>query len=149
MAKRLKWIIIALPILSTASKVVEKVIQTQLCPFLTTNSLLRPFQCGFRKDYSTEFAANALTDHIRRSMPGLLTGSVFIDLRKAFDTVDHSLLIKKLSRYGIIDKELEWFTDYMQNREQVIQFGNAFSETGTISVSHSSILGPILFVLFY
>ena len=129
----------------------ERAFQTQLCRFLTTNNLLGPFQWGVGKGYSTEFAAVALSDHIRRSMDqGLMTGSVFIDLRKTSDTVDHSLQIEKLSRCGIIDKKLEWFMDYLQNRSQVVQFGNAFSEPGTISagVPQGSILGPILFVLF-
>ena len=113
-------------ILSTASKVLGKAIQAQLCHFLTTNNFPSPFQCRFRKDQSTEFVVIGLTDSVRRSMDqGLLTESVFIDSRKTSVTVDHSLLIEKLSRYGIIDKVLEWFTDYLQNCEQVVQFGNA------------------------
>ena len=80
----------------------------------------------------------------------LLTGSVFIDLRKVFDTVDHCLLIEKLRGYGVNDKELDWFSDYLQNREQVVQLGSGFSEHGSVlvGVPQGSILGPLLFVLF-
>ena len=64
--------------------------------------LLTPFQCGFRKGHSTESAVISFTDAIRRSMDqGCLTGVVFIDLRKAFDTVDHELLLEKLSGFGL------------------------------------------------
>ena len=70
-------------------------------------------QCGFRKVHSTELAVLSFTDSIRRSMDqGLLTGAVFIDLRKAFDTVDHDLLLEKLTKgYGVTGKELGWFKD--------------------------------------
>ena len=120
-------------ILPTVSKILERAIHTQLCRFLTANNILSSSQCGFRKGYSTEHAVIALTDHIRRGMDqGLITGSVFIDLRKAFDTVDHCLLTEKLQGYGVNGKELDWFVDYLQNRKQVVQFGNAYSEPGTV-----------------
>jgi hypothetical protein len=138
-------------ILPTVSKILERAIHTQLCQFLTANNILSSSQCGFRKGYSTEHAVIALTDHIRRGMDqGLITGSVFIDLQKAFDTVDHCLLIEKLQCYGVNGKELDWFVDYLQNRKQVVQFGNAYSEPGIVSfgVPQCSILGPLLFVLF-
>ena len=78
----------------------------------------------------------------------MLTGAVFIDLKKTFDTVDHGLLIEKLSQYGIDNLELLWFTDYLENRSQVVQYQNAFSMPCKIStgVPQGSILGPLLFV---
>ena len=101
-------------ILPMASKILERAIHTQFCRFLSMNNLLSTSQCGFRKSYSTEHAVIALTDHIRRSMDqGMLTD---VDLRKAFDTVDHCLLMEKLLGYGVNDKELDWFSDYLQNR---------------------------------
>ena len=71
--------------------------------FCNEHKLLSPFQCGFRSNHSTEFAAVAFSDYVRRGMDqGLLsTGAVFIDLRKAFDSVDHDLLISKLQSYGL------------------------------------------------
>ena len=82
-----------------------------------------PYQCGFRKCHSTEFAALSFADTIRRNIDqGQLTGAVFIDLRKAFDTVDHGVLLDKLSAMGVIGPEYEWFTDYLRNRTQVVEF---------------------------
>ena len=84
------------------------------------NNILSASQCGFRKGYSTEHAVITLTDHIRRSVDqGMLTGSVFYRRHKAFDTVDRCLLMEKLRGYGVNDKELDWFPDYLHNREQV------------------------------
>ena len=80
---------------------------------------------------------------------GQLTGAVFIDLRKAFDTVDHAVLLDKLSNLGIVDKEHGWFTDYLSNRTQVVEFQGVTSTPEAISVGvpQGSILGPLLFIL--
>ena len=101
-------------VLPTISKVLERVVHTSLYDFLAKEKLLSPYQCGFCKSHSTELAVLSFTDSIRRSMDqGLLTGAVFIDLRKAFDTVDHDLLLEKLTKgYGVTGKELGWFKDY-------------------------------------
>ena len=80
---------------------------------------------------------------------GQLTGAVFIDLRKAFDTVDHAVLLDKLSNLGIGNKEHGWFTDYLSNRTQVVEFQGVTSTPEAISVGvpQGSILGPLLFIL--
>ena len=79
-------------------------------------------QFGFRRKYSTmSLAFTYLTDTIRKSMDkGELTGAIFVDSRKAFDTVDHCRLIEKLKNYGVIETELDWFTDYLFNRHQTV-----------------------------
>ena len=113
--------------------------------------MLSPFQCGFRSNHSTEFAAIAFSDYIRRGMDhGLLTGAVFIDLHKAFDYVDHEILINKLVSYGLKDIELNWFRNYLTDRKQLVSFGKEFSDPCLITsgVLQGSILGPLLFVLF-
>ena len=76
-----------------------------------------------------------------------MTGAVFIDFRKAFDSVNHSLLLKKLYAQGIVDQEYEWFTDYLT---QVFEFQEAFSDADSICVGvpQGSILRPLLFVLY-
>ena len=113
--------------------------------------MLSPYQCGFRKRYSTELATISLSNSVLRSMDqGMLTGSVFIDLKKAFDTVDHDLLIEKLFRYGVRNSELLWFRNYLHDRSQVVQYENSLSPPSRIStgVPQGSVLGPLLFVLF-
>ena len=82
---------------------------------------------------------------------GLLTGAVFIELRKAFDTVDHNLLLEKLTMgYGVTGKELGWFRDYLTDRRQVLTVQSTLSDPCDVAfgVPQGSILGPLLFVLF-
>ena len=87
----------------------------------------------------------------RRGMDeGLLTGAVFIDLRKAFNSVDHDLLIKKLESYGFKNNELNWFKSYLSDRKQVVSVGKEISDYCLIMsrAPQGSILGPLSFVLF-
>ena len=115
------------------------------------NQLLSPYQGGFRKCHSTETAAISLTDTIRTNIDQkMLTGAVFVDLRKAFDTVDHSLLLSKLERCGVHNAELKWFSDYLMNRAQTVTFHSIHSSPCSIlsGVPQGSILGPLLFVVF-
>ena len=82
---------------------------------------------------------------------GLLTGAVFIDLRKAFDTVDHDLLLEKLTMgYGVTGKGLGWFRDYLTDRRQVVTVQSTLSDPCDVAFGElqGSILGPLLFVLF-
>ena len=116
-------------VLPVVSKVLERVVHHQLHSFLSEHKLLSPFQCGFRRNHSTEFAAIAFSDYIRRGIDlGLLTGSVFIDLRKAFDSVDHEILISKLESYGLKDIELDWFRNYLADRKQLVSSRKEISD---------------------
>ena len=111
-------------VLLVASKLLERAVQHQLYQYMTEHQLLSAYQCGFRKQHSTESAAMSFTDSIRRGMDkGLLTGSVFVDLRKTFDTVEHYILLKKLKNYGVYDKELAWFTNYLKDRSKMVCYG--------------------------
>ena len=97
-------------ILPTISKIIERSAHIQLSPFLEENRLLSQSQFGFRLKRSTSTALIAFTDQVLESMDkGCVTGTVFLDLRKAFDTVDHLLLINKLKSLGVAGKSLEWF----------------------------------------
>ena len=85
------------------------------------------------------------TDLIRKEADrGKATGAIFIDLSKAFDTISHSVLLEKLSRYGIQDNELNWFTDYLFLRKQIVQFKGVLS-----GVPQGSILGLLLFLIHF
>ena len=111
-------------VLPVVSKLLERAVHHQLYSFCNEHKLLTPFQCGFRSNHSTEFAAVAFSDFVRRGMDqGLLTGAVFIDLRKAFDSVDHDLLLNKLESYGLKNTELNWFKSYLSDRKQVVRIG--------------------------
>ena len=132
------------------SKLLERAVHHQLYQYLREHNILSPFQCSFRKCHSTKFAALSLADTIRRNMDqGMLTGAVFIDFRKAFDSVNHDLLLQKLSYMGVLDKELAWFKDYLHDRTQVLDFQGVSSDPEPISIGvpQGSNLGPLLFIL--
>ena len=137
-------------ILNILSKVVERIAYNQLTDYLETNNLLNGNQFGFRRKRSTRDAVTKLTDHIRTNMDdSKVTGALFMDLRKAFDTVNHSCLLSKLPYYGICGKEISWFSSYLFHRSQVVTIDGVTSnsEFVTHGVPQGSILGPLLFVI--
>ena len=82
-------------VLPALTKILERVAYEQIADYLENNKMLTSCQCGFRKRYNTELAVALLTDNIRRAMDhGKLTGAIFVDLQKAFDAVDHSIILK-------------------------------------------------------
>ena len=93
-----------------------------------------------------------LLDNIRAEVDkGHLVGAVFIDLSKAFDTISHDILLKKLSGFGVKNKELGWFTDYLFMRDQSVFINDQLSEPFKLlsGVPQGSILGPLLFLIFF
>ena len=110
------------------SKILERAVQKQLLSYLQSEKLLTNCQYGFRPKRSTEMAASAFFDSVRcEADKGNLVGAIFIDLRKAFDTLSHSKLIEKLSSYGIDNIELDWFTDYLFQRHITVAYRDSLS----------------------
>ena len=138
-------------VLSCFSKILERIMYNRLYQYLTENKILYPKQFGFQTGHSTEHAIVQLVDQILESFEyNKYTLGVFIDLSKAFDTVDHSILLKKLELYGVTDRNHSWFKNYLSNGKQFIQINNEENtklEIITCGVSQGSILGPLLFLL--
>ena len=138
-------------ILPAISKVFEKCIFNQLHEHFITNKLFCDGQYGFRERHSTELAALELIDRIVLAMDkGEIPFSIFIDLSKAFDTLDHKILIHKLKYYGVEGKALALCQSYLSNRFQYVQLGDVESELRLIhtGVPQGSILGPLLFLIY-
>ena len=106
---------------------------------------------GFRRNHSTLHATLLITDKIQRAIEdGLFSCGIFLDFCKAFDTVDHGILLKKLTRHGIRGIANYWFASYLSNRRQYVSIGSIKSDDTLIThgVSQGSVLGPLLFLLY-
>ena len=117
--------------------------------FLNDQKILHGKQFGFQKNNSTAHAIICLIDHIEMAMDNnLFIGGTFIDLQKAFDTVDHNILLHKLSHYGIRDLANSWFSSYLSNRKQFVTINGFNSEMQSLryGVPQKSALDPLLFL---
>ena len=140
-------------LLSSFSKLFEKVVSKQLIRFLHINEIIYKHQYGFRAGHNTSHPVLHLTDKIYNAMntkPSGKTLTIFIDLKKAFDTVDHSILLEKMKIYGVRNTENRWFENYLSDREQFVSLHGIESIKKKIScgVPQGSVLGPLLFLLF-
>ena len=138
-------------LLPAISKVLEKIIALQLSSYFETNKLLFDNQYGFRPKHSTEHAALELIDRIINKMDtNEIPLNIFLDLSKAFDTIDHTILLNKLKYYGLKGPTLNLFQSYLTNRRQYTEIEDTTSTILPIQVGvpQGSILGPILFIIY-
>ncbi len=132
-------------------KLFEKIIKKQLASFFDRNNLITDHQFGFRESHSTELAITTIQNDLLQNLDNNeITCAVFLDLAKAFDSVDHEILLKKLEIYGIRGSALQLMKSYLSNRTHVTRYDGIDSELLTllIGVPQGSILGPLLFLVF-
>jgi len=138
-------------LLSVFNRLFEKLMYNRLSNYIDVNNLLINEQYGFRTSHSTSHAILDIITTIQRNMDNkLFSCAVFIDFQKAFDTVDHSILISKLHFYGIRGYINDWFKSYLHKRSQTTAINNYISnkEFNYHGVPQGSVLGPLLFLLY-
>ena len=138
-------------LLSIFDKIIEKIMHKYLYTFLENHDILFQNQFGFRKNNSTVYALAQITETIKESIDkGKYGCGIFIDLRKAFDTVNHGILLKKLEHYGIKENTLDWFQSYLSDRKQFVDIDGKPSEllSTTCGVPQGSVLGTLLFLIY-
>ena len=134
-------------LLPLISKIFEKVVHDQTQAFLDENKILYKFQSGLRRNFFTNSCSNKIANGFES---GLHTGMILIDLQKAFDTIDHEILINKLELLGFSKNVFVWFKSYLSNRKFKVNLNKTFSEPGKLlcGVPQGSNLGPLLFLLY-
>ena len=138
-------------LLSNLNKILEKIIHKRIYSFLEKYELLYSLQFGFRAQYSTTHALIHMTETIRAALDsGKVTCGIFVDFAKAFDTVNHEILLSKLDHYGFRGIINDWFRSYLTGRQQKVVI-NGFESKNKImnhGVPQGSVLGPILFLIY-
>ena len=138
-------------LLSNINKIIEKLLYERLYSFLTLHNVIYINKNGFRKNHSTIHALISLTEDIRNAIDNNnVACGIFIDLKKAVDTVDHAILLKKLSHYGIRGLANAWFKSYLNNRQQFVSLNEYDSDKLIIKhgVPQGSVLGPLLLLVY-
>ena len=136
-------------ILSVLSKIIERHVHDQIYKHLSEHNLLYEYQSGFRPQHSCEAALLQMIDTWLKAIDdNQLVGTIFLDLQKAFDVVDHSILVKKLGLYGLSENSVKWFSSYLSNRKQKVSLNGCVSDFKEITagVPQGSILGPLLII---
>ena len=138
-------------ILPSISKILERLMYNRLYNFLADHNIISKKQYGFRENYSTYMALIDLVDNISSNIDNKKHSiGIFLDLSKAFDTIDHQILLRKLQCYGIRGIACDWFKSYLENRVQYVSYNTKDSHYMNImcGVPQGSILGPLLFILY-
>ena len=138
-------------LLSNLNKILEKIMHKRIYAFLEKYEILYELQFGFRAGYSTTHALIHMTETIRSALDsGSVTCGIFVDFQKAFDTVNHEILLKKLEHYGFRGVINSWFRSYLTGRQQKVVINGFESENTYLlhGVPQGSVLGPILFLIY-
>ena len=138
-------------LLNFCSKIFEKIIHNRLIKFINENNIIMDNQYGFRANSNTNLAILDFTEFVRYHVDcGQIVAGIFLDIAKAFDCVDHSVLISKLNKIGICNNALKLFANYLSNRSQYIQVDGFTSTSLNIKagVPQGSVLGPTLFLIY-
>ena len=129
------------------AKIIEREIKTQMCIYLEDNGLIRVNQPAYRARHNTQTALHKVLDDWYSNMAdGLLTAVCSFDIKKCFDTINHSILLKKMEKYGFHT----WFRSYLLNRQQLVSCHNELSYKCQLDIGapQGSVLGPVLFLLY-
>ena len=139
-------------VISHISKIIEKIVKTQLVNFLETHHIMSPFQSAFLKYHSTQTALHKMVDDWYYAINNsCMSGVVCLDLSKCFDTISHEILLFKLETlYGFTNNELSWIESYLKDRSQFVKVDSTISDVAHVSmgIPQGSVLGPVLFLLF-
>ena len=138
-------------LLPALGKLFEKIISKRVITFFEKHKLFSPHQFGFRAKFSTEYAVHDIYEKLLHNLDkGLSSCAIYLDLAKAFDSVSHTILLRKLKQYGIRGNVHQLFESYLSSRTQFVKVGDAVSDYLEIKfgVPQGSILGPLLFLIF-
>ena len=138
-------------LLSVFSKILERLMYNRLLKFIDKNNLFNEFQFAFRNNHSTFMALIILVENLVTALDnGNCAVGLFLDFQKAFDTVDHCILLDKLSFYGVRGIAHDWFYSYLSNRSQSVNYNDHESDLKMMKcgVPQGSILGPLLFLIY-
>ena len=134
-------------VLPCFSKIIERIVHERCYDFLTKNNILYKRQYGFRNKHSTYMAVLDFINDMNKAIDNnMYTAGIFMDLSKAFDTIDHEILLDKLYHYGFRGVSHAWFTNYLSNRKQMVSYNSTLSSSESVKcgVPQGSILGPLL-----
>ena len=141
----------SIALISCISKIFEKAYVIQLSRFLTNNKILNENQFGFRKEHSTLHALMSRIENIADAFENHeFLMAIYIDLTKAYDTIDTSILVKKLKHYGIQNEPLNWVKSYLMKRTQVVKIQGTISDEKdvTCGLPQGSLIAPLLFIIY-
>ena len=145
------WNYRPISILPLMPKMLNKIVHEQTMEFLDKHNNLYKFQSGYRRNHSTDFCLSYFADKISKCFDsGLLTGVILIDLQKAFDTIDHNILLLKMPSLRFSREVIDWYKSYLSSRKFHVNFHDKFSTSSDLrcGVPQGSTLGPLLFLLY-